>query len=228
MTTMSMVYCERYGTKMMAGGCEKFRQNTPERCRGCAGPVACGDDVVETVKQQIAAQKTDMQKANKEPREGAMKTCTTDGCTEKTLAKGLCKKHYHQNRDKQRRARAAAKKNMTAPGQELTEERAQVSPPIGAAKKIKEKETMAAPKTQHQSKTVPASARDRRDRADNRIGRIEINFLARDKELLEKLQASAERNRRTLSAEILFRLENSEKKRCYCSDPGMPALGERS
>ena len=222
MTTGTVVYCERYGTKMMAGACAKFRENTPERCRGCSGPVACEDDITASVKERIADAAAQLSKKGKGQGQ-PVKTCTTDGCTEKTLAKGFCKKHYHQHRDKKR---AAANKKT------VQERPKHNQPPIDGAEKKKEteampvvsNETMPAP-----DKTTAAGKSNRRERADNRINKIVLNFMARDRTLLEELQGAAEKNRRTLSAEILFRLEHGSQSasRCLCSDPGMPDLGGR-
>ena len=36
---MDLVFCERFKTKMTAAACERFKANTPDRCKGCSGPV---------------------------------------------------------------------------------------------------------------------------------------------------------------------------------------------
>ena len=53
--------------------------------------------------------------------------------------------------------------------------------------------------------TLPPATKEK---VDNRISRITVNFYKEDEEFLKRLRASAKSNRRELSQEIIFRLES--------------------
>lgn len=116
---MNLVLCERYSTKMTAGACEKFRANTPERCKGCDGPVAdaqiegpvvlttpvhakpkSAPMVVNYAKRnaQVRAKKEEAKAVEKPEKKQTKKIAACGKCAEEKpiMSRGLCGKCWHQ------------------------------------------------------------------------------------------------------------------------------------
>ena len=178
---MNLVLCERYGTKLTAAACEKFRENTPMRCKGCDGPVETEpintDHIADTSKK---VKETKGKKMNQGgfPQKPA-RICSVGGCTEKHLAKGFCKKHYDEDRSRRLKAERAQKNDTR--------------------KELKQKINT---KIQERIAT--------KNKTDKAIGKIELKFYPRDQEMFKQVTAAAEFNRRSLNQEVLFRLEHGE------------------
>jgi len=123
-------------------------------------------------------------------------TCKCCKESKRIIGRGLCGACYA-------RERASGTLNKNYPSSYLREA-------VRPAPEVVETEPVPVPTVEQQP--VPTvepepTPTDRRDRADNRIKKVEVNFLQRDAELLKNLEMSADINRRTLGAEILFRLE---------------------
>jgi hypothetical protein len=181
---MNLVLCERYSTKMTAAACEKFKENTPQRCKGCAGPVKTDQvnaDHFAGVGKMIEKPKGKKMNQGGFP-EKPMKICSVAGCNEKHLAKGFCKKHYDANRSDELKSSRAEK--------------------TGDRKRLVDQAMAKVYATDKPQAAAPAEPR-----TSNMIGRIEIKFYERDQLILEQIETSAISNRRSLNQEILFRLE---------------------
>lgn len=99
---MNLVLCERYSTKMTAGACEKFKLNTPERCKGCDGPVSDAqiDDPVVLTTPVHAKPKATVKRIQEVITVSNKKIQSCAKCSESKpiAARGLCGKCWAQEK----------------------------------------------------------------------------------------------------------------------------------
>lgn len=99
---MNLVLCERYSTKMTRGACDKFKASTPERCKGCDGPVADAklDDPVVLTPPVHAKPKATVKRIQEVMAVSNKKIQSCAKCSESKpiAARGLCGKCWAQEK----------------------------------------------------------------------------------------------------------------------------------
>ncbi|MCK4620692.1 MAG: hypothetical protein KAT62_00615 [Desulfuromonadales bacterium] len=120
-----------------------------------------------------------------------MADCADCGENKRIVSRGLCSKcrYKHIKNDTLDKLHPASGKRGRKPSNQAEKHG-------GAEEKTK---TPAAADT-------PLTAT--KEKVDNRIARITVNFYPEDKEILRELKSAAKHNRRDLTQEILFRMEH--------------------
>lgn len=148
---------------------------------------------------------------NKEPIEQpkkkpkyTMADCADCGENKRIVSRGLCQKcRYRHIKNGTIDKFFPAK----AQGRQLSnqaEKRGGQNRAAGAEEKTKTPPPAAESTPDRAAQTAP------KEKVDNRIARITVNFYPEDEEILRELKSAARYNRRDLTQEILFRLEHGE------------------
>lgn len=184
MAIADLILCERYGTKMTAAACEKFKATTPERCKDCSGPVAA--DVVDLfadVGKVIESPKVEVMAKNSKSSKPVRLCLECQG--EKTIiGRGLCGGCYHRIKKSGDLDSKYPAKGSLAKGS-LPLDRT----PMKVASKV--------------TNIKPAVV----DEAVDRGAVIILKVTERDADLFGALQDWADDERRTIHAQVLYLLD---------------------
>lgn len=202
------IECKRWELRVSPETCRTYQEQWPLRCDGCERYVAPAEGAEPKRKKlvNISLGKRGRKPAERkdEPMAKVKKPCAECGREMNIQGRGLCGRCYY------RAERAKAKGVSGGRGGEVREEKGAaesggVVPGVGAG--VPAAAAAGEPSGAGDLGDHPRAGDGGAGGAVREFPKVELVFLERDAELLETLRKSAERNRRTLADEVLFRLD---------------------